>query len=185
MIKFKVHDRQNAVPVEGGPSTGKTTLIGRLQKLGHNVLDEVATPLIQEGQLLPERDRYAFQLECHRRQLEAEQVVLASDELWFLDRGHLIGPAHFWQEGKPLPEYYAGIDVSHYAFVLLLEPLGQFERNGVRRPFEDLAFAHEMTPLIEQSYLSRGVPVVRVPDMPVDERLAFILEQVQGRIRFA
>lgn len=185
MSTFKVQGRQNAVPLEGGPSTGKSTLMAALQALGHNTLQEVATPLIQEGNLLPERDRYAFQLECYRRQLEAEQVVLGSDELWFLDRGHLIGPAHFWYEGKALPGFYAGIDVSHYAFVLLLEPLSEFEHNGVRRPFENLEFAHAMTPLIERSYVSRGVEVIRVPDMSVADRLAFVTEQVQRRIRFA
>ncbi len=57
--------------------------------------------------------------------------------------------------------------------MLLLEEIGIFENDGVR--FENLEFTRKITPVLENCYSSRSVPVMRVPALPSADRLAIAL----------
>ena len=58
--------------ITGGPSVGKTTIISQLSQRGFKVVEEFATQIIKEGQVLPWVDRIGFQEEVLKRQLAAE-----------------------------------------------------------------------------------------------------------------
>lgn len=176
----------NCIPFEAGPSTGKSTLIDRLRKRGFNCLDEVGTQIIREG-LTPDHGRKLFQDELLRRQLIAEKFVRESGQLWFLDRGLLCGRAHFIYDKLPIPDAYDELDVSHYAFVFIVEPLSSFEYNGIRPAWENLEFSMQMTDLIEDQYRRRNIATVRVPAMKaasqeqeIELRLEFILRHCRA-----
>lgn len=163
--------------ISGGPSVGKTTLIRRLRSRGHAILEEVGTRVIEGGVFHPARDRHAFQTEVLRRQLE-EESTLSRDVLTFCDRGLLDGAAYYLNDGLLVPGQFLSLDVSHYLTVFLLEPLEEFERDGIRPEFEDLEFTRRITPLLEQCYRDAGVNVVRVPAFGVEQRIAFIDSKV-------
>lgn len=163
--------------ISGGPSVGKTTLIKRLRREGHRIIEEVGTRVIAGGVFHPARDRHAFQTEVLRMQLE-EEATSQPDEVTWGDRGLLDGAAYYLNDGLPVPERFASLDVSHYLVVFLLEPLETFEKDGIRPDFENLEFTLRITPLLEQVYRQAGVLVVRVPAMGVEERLAFMKTKV-------
>jgi predicted ATPase len=161
------------IVISGGPSAGKTTVIEALENLDFPVLYEIGTDLIREGNISPQRERDAFQKEYLRRQLEAEAKLLSLNKLCFLDRGLLDGMAYYVLDGMKIPVEFDKLDVSHYALMFLLEQLPVWVDNGVR--YEEPEIAKLIAPMIEEHYKARGVPVIHVPVMPVDERVEFIL----------
>lgn len=169
--------RKRWIVISGGPSVGKTTLIKWLRSLGHTVIDEAGTKVINRGEFNPAVDRHGFQLECLREQEDTEGQF-DKGALTFLDRGKLDGPAYYLNDGLAIPELFRSVDVSHYLVVFLLEPLPTFERDGIRPDFEDLGFTIRLTPLLEQVYRDAGVEVIRVPAMPVPQRVAFVQSEV-------
>lgn len=168
------------VVITGGPSVGKTTLVHALQERGRQVLEESASQIILEGVEHPDRDRQAFQSAVLRRQIELEQPMLARGGTWYADRGLLDGAAYLQLHLGIIPLQFYELDVSHYKAAFLLEPLPTFEKNGIRPDFEDLQYTQKITPLIEEIYRRRGVPVYLVPALSVEERLAFIENRVEN-----
>jgi len=165
------------VVITGGPSVGKTTLFNMLKASGFIGIDEIAAQVIKEGKVpAPWIDREAFQQEVFQRQLLSEEQTLNSQSICFLDRGAFDGAAYYICDGLPVPTAFDTIDGSRYSLVFLLEELPVFEEDGVR--FENLEFTQRITPVLEQCYSNRGVQVIRVPCLPPDERLSFVLDKV-------
>lgn len=169
--------KPTGVVVTGAAGSGKTTLVQRLEARGYPVLYEVSTQLIQAGVFHPLKDRHGFQQELVRVQVEAEGHLFTRPGPHVLDRGLLDGVAFYMDDGLAVPDNFARLDLSHYAVVLLIEHLGQWEDNGVR--FEDMAFVRRFEPLVERVYLERGFQVVRVPVLAVDARVEFAVEQIR------
>lgn len=164
------------IVITGGPSVGKTTIVSNLQERGYKVVHEIATQLIKEGKYLPWIDRKKFQAEVLRRQLEVESSLLEFDKVTFLDRGAFDGEAYYRFDNLPVPPTFSTIDPSQYDMAFLIEPLSFFDQNEVRR--EDLEFTEKITSLIESCYADRNIKVVRVPAMAPDDRVKYILAEV-------
>ena len=62
-----------------------------------------------------------------------------------------------------------------YRAVFLLEPLDHFEGSAVR--IESATAAASIAAEVAACYERYGYAVVRVPPLPVDERLKFVLER--------
>jgi predicted ATPase len=163
--------------ITGGPSVGKTTIITLLRERGYTVITEQATQIIKEGEVLPWVDRDAFQKEVLRRQLAVEAPHVNSNEPIFLDRGLFDGEAYYISDGLEIPPSFRTLTSARYSMALLIEELPFFDNNGVR--FEDLEFTRKITPIIERCYTSRRVPVARVPALPPDERVDYVLKLVK------
>lgn len=178
----------NCIPLEAGSSTGKTEIIKKLRAEGFNCIDEVTTPIIAGG-ITPAIGREPFQRLILDAQLAAESAVRGCDGIWFLDRGLLIGRAHFVDENLPIPDWYDQLDVSHYAHAFIIEPVGIFEKNGIRPARENLAWSTRMTDLVEAEYRRRGIGTTRIGPMPdktvelsVEKRVASIIEHCKRLI---
>ncbi len=165
------------VVITGGPSVGKTTIISLLESRGYPVVHEQATQIIKEGEVLPWVDRVAFQAEVLRRQVAAEAGIKNLPGPVFLDRGLFDGEAYYIYDHLEIPEAFSTFDSSHYSLALLIEELPFFEVNEVRR--ENLQFTHQISKVLEHCYSSRGVKVVRVPAMPPDKRVDFVVTAVE------
>jgi len=168
------------IVITGGPSVGKTTIITLLRERGYAVVSEQATQIIKEGEILPWVDRDGFQQEVLRRQLAAETFHTGSDVPIFLDRGLFDGEAYYISDGMAVPSIFESLPTDRYSLALLIEELTFFDNNGVR--FEDLEFTRRITPIIENCYSSRGIPVARVPAMPPIDRVDYVLELVTACI---
>lgn len=164
------------IVITGGPSVGKTTIISLLQQEGYPVVHEQATQIIKEGVFLPWVDRPAFQSEVLRRQLAAEAAIANCTNPVFLDRGLFDGEAYYIYDRLQIPPAFQQLDASVYRMAFLIEELPFFDANEVRR--ENLQFTREITDILEHCYTSRDVEVVRVPAMPPEQRVQFLLSRM-------
>jgi predicted ATPase len=166
------------VVISGPPGAGKTTLINLLRKMGYLVLDEMAEIVIKEGELLPwiREQLEPFQDSALSRQFQREEQFAAQRGVVFLDRG-LFDIEGYSILGDIRNEHlFKHILGSRYVAMMLLEPLGFFERTDVRR--DDPAVVQKLFDILEQTYIKHGVPVERIPPFLNDPegRLKYLLE---------
>ena len=156
------------IVLTGGPCCGKTTLIEALAKKGHSVMDEVARELIAQG-ITPKLP--SFQEAIYDLQLERESVL---NGLVFLDRGvcDCFAYANFY--GNQINRSDTQRD---YSKVFLLDRF-PFEADGERVESGE-GEAERIHNLIETAYLEGGYDLVRVPVLPVGERVDFILRECE------
>jgi len=165
----------NAIVLTGGPCAGKSTLVALLEGLGHPVVHEKAAEVIAEGKKLPWVDAAAFRQEVLYRQLDSENALGSHTCLPFEDRGVYDGIAYCIATGVEVHAFFQGVDSHRYSLVFLLEGLPFWVNDGVR--YEEPAFTSMITSILEQVYRDKGARVVRVPFMPVPDRLGFILSE--------
>ena len=169
--------------ITGGPSSGKTTLLGELQKHGYPAIPEMARLVIDDGftrGLTLEQirqDEKAFQETVFTSKLALESV-LDRTRVAFFDRGLQDSLAYYssygWQPNKIMQ---AGMAKAHYKVVFLLEPLPQFHKDKART--EDINFTRRLTTLLQDAYSQYGMEPVRVPVLSPAERAQFILDYIQ------
>jgi predicted ATPase len=168
--------------ITGAQSCGKTTLIDRLAEMGYQTAPECARQYFERefgrGRTLEEllADPVALEFGIAELQLCLERE-LRPGEVTFLDRGlpDVLTFFRFWgmDPNELLPECFR----FRYASVFMLDRL-PIEGDGLRIEDERLAaYQDEWLPI---DYAALGYRVVRVPVLPVEERLAFILEWLAG-----
>jgi predicted ATPase len=171
----------------GAACTGKTTLIEMLADEGFQIVPESARQYFKEelekGRTLEEirADGATLQRGIAALQLRFEQEFQAT-RLTFLDRA-LPDSLTFYRAcglnpNEILPECFH----RRYATVFILDRL-PLHRAKTLGP-EDSAASNFLNEWLERDYRALGYRVVRVPVLPPQERLVFILERVaeKGRI---
>ena len=163
--------------VTGGPSAGKSKTLEHLSFRGCKIIPEAARILIDDemsrGKTLQEirRDEQAFQERILQMKLEVEQKLNPREHL-FLDRGIADSIAYFRFHGAdPKP----AIDASRhrvYKTVFLLDQV-RFQRDEAR--IESVESARRINDLLLEAYAELGYTVIRVPVMPIADRVDFIL----------
>lgn len=172
------------VVIAGGPCSGKTTLVSELEKRGFKVLHEVARALITEqralkSELLPDKNKLAFQLELMRRQIENEKLAESTEDIIFIDCGipediayfevdKEEAPAHMWDTAKK----------RNYTHVFLLEQNPVFVKDGLR--LEDGERAQKLSKLIESVYQRVGYKVHRIPFIGLNKRIELIKKVIDS-----
>ncbi len=167
--------------ITGAPSSGKTTMINLLKDKGFKVVYEVARiyidQKISEGKKIEEirRDEVSFQEKILKLKIEAEKN-LAKEEITFFDRGIPDSDAYYVLRGTKQSDLLKqAIINSQYKKVFLLDLL-DYEKDYARtETLEEQAKIHD---LLEESYRKIHADIVRVPVMPVSERLDFILNNL-------
>jgi predicted ATPase len=178
------------VVITGGPGAGKTTLIDALEAAGFGRTVEAGRAIIQDevatgGAALPWTDREAFaarMLEWERRSHEAASARAAvRDGPVFFDRGvpDVIGYRRL--VGLPIPR---GLDeaarrLRYHRRVFLAPPWPEiFHADAERRQnFDEAVRTREAMRAVYAEY---GYEVVELPRATVAERVAFVLEEVEG-----
>jgi predicted ATPase len=163
--------------ITGAPCSGKTTVIAELERLGYPVVHEVARAVIAEGLEkgtpleMIKADRLAFERRILQRKIEIE-AALSTGATVFLDRAVPDSIAYFAAEGLDPKIPRAESLRVRYRTIFLFERLG-IEKDPVRSETE--AAAEKLERLIEDGYRSLGYAPVRVPLLPVADRVRFIL----------
>jgi predicted ATPase len=150
-----------------------------LEARGFPVVQEMATAAIRDG-VDPCTDHEAFQFNVLNRQRHAE-ACLSSAPLLFLDRGTFDGIPYRQIYGRTVPDFFAALQPGSYDVCFLLETLEDWENDGVR--YESAEFSGEIQPYFARVYETNDIPVVRVPVMPPEARLHFILTHVARAMR--
>ena len=174
--------KNNWYVISGGTSSGKSTIIAELQKLGHKIFEETARVVIDagvaSGKTVEEvrKDEAAFQNLVLQKKVETEKNH-DSKTLTFFDRGMHDTVAYFEHYGWELPEDAQQImKNTSYKKVFLLDQLPTFEKDYARTEAD--GFSDKISNLLHKAYTEYGMEPVHVPVLPVAERVKFILDNL-------
>jgi predicted ATPase len=167
--------------ITGAPSSGKTTLINALAQRGYMVSEESARAYILEelgkGKELRDirKDILVFQREILKRVVEKESK-LNRDEVIFLDRGVPDTRGFLMYNNVPEPrDVKEVIDAVTYRKAFMLDTL-PLAPDNVRT--EDEEAIKGLDKALEETYRGLGIPLIRVPVMPNEDRVDFVLRNL-------
>lgn len=171
----------NWIVITGAPSSGKTTVLKELEKLGYKVYEEWARVYIdsemKSGKTLKEirHDELEFQKKILQLKIDFEKT-LNSESTLFLDRGipDSIAYMKLCGYGKD-PILKKAAKNCSYKKVFLME-LIKYESDYARTESQEEAMILDR--LLEDAYKELGMDVIRVPKMSVEDRLNFILKNI-------
>jgi predicted ATPase len=168
--------------VTGGPSTGKTTLLDELNKLGYHTIPEAARTVIDEvlgkgisvETLRADEKRFQGDVARLKGEIEAAQDKNA---LTFFDRGMQDTLAYLRLYNFAVEDWVkALLRTSRYRQVFLLEPLPAFTKDYART--EDANLSKQLRQLLYDAYREHGMEPVIVPSVSVEERVQFVLQNI-------
>jgi predicted ATPase len=168
--------------ITGGPCSGKTTTVRLLGERGYSTAPEQARHYIErelgQGRCLDEikADKALFQHGILELQLQQEHE-LQPDRTTFLDRGipdNLAYQRHYHLALDPL--LLTALEQCWYRRVFLLDLL-PLATDSVRN--ENEAMQCEIHQFITETYTALPFPLVRVPVLPPQARVDFILSHMQ------
>ena len=166
--------------ITGAPSCGKTTLINLLADKGFQTVPEGARQYMEReaarGRTIDEIHANAVTLQrgIKDMQLEIERGLRAND-FAFLDRAVPDTLAWYRVFGLNPNEFLLDCFHHRYASVFILDQL-PVQLNGFR--FEDVVNTAFFDKLHTQDYNALGYSIIRLPVLPPEERLAFVLEKI-------
>ncbi len=173
--------KTNWYVITGGPSSGKTTTVTLLKERGYITTFEHARHYLDtqrlKGRTVEEvrKNQREFQLGVLDMQIEQESEI-SSDVLVFLDRAIPDALAYYRFLNLPVDEKLTeALRTVFYKKIFVLDSLPM--KNDYARN-EDGAAQEKIHDLLIEVYESLHFPVVRVPVLPSDERVDFILKNI-------
>ncbi len=177
----KLRKKTNWYVITGGPGSGKTTTVNLLNERGYKTTIEHARHYldtkIRDGKTVEEirKNQSEFQLGVLEMQIEQE-AELVPDELVFLDRAIPDALAYYRFLGLDgdarLEEAMKSVS---YKKVFILDCL-PLVNDYARR--EDEAAQKKIHQTLIEVYESLPFPILRIPVLPTDERVEFILKNL-------
>lgn len=174
---------KNWYVITGGPSSGKTTTVNYLSFLGYRGIPEIARILINvemsKGKSLDEVgvDTGPFQDRVVDMKIALEKR-LPEDEIVFFDRAIPDNIAYNRMYGGDLDRAVEASKNMRYAKVFFMEQL-PFEKDYAR--FEDKDQAKKTSRMLLKAYREMNYDVVKVPVMPADDRVDYILDRINKK----
>ena len=171
--------------ITGGPSTGKTTLLEELEKLGHKTVAEAARSVIDEAL---KKGISIEQLRTDEKQFQHDVVKLKAEiealndqtALTFFDRGMHDTIAYLRYYGFTIEDWVLELmRNAKYKKVFLLEPLSTYKQDYART--EDHDFTKGLQAFLKRAYTEYGMEPVSVPALSVNQRVQFILDEAKDK----
>lgn len=166
----------------GGPGSGKTTLIERLAAKGFATSVEAGRGIIRDqvaisGTALPWNDPALFAELMLSWEMRSHALATATPGPVFFDRGVPDVIGYLRLVGLPVPGHIekAAREFRYNPKVFILPHWPEiFAQDSERRQDEDEARRTHAS--MVETYTASGYERVEVPKAPVEQRLAFILE---------
>lgn len=172
---------KNWYVITGGPSTGKTTVINLLHKLGYHTTIEHARHYIDtwhnEGHTVEDirTNKRKFQLGILDMQIEGEASI-KTKEVVFMDRAIPDNLAYYQFIALDLDQkLIKALKEVSYKKIFILDRLPFTKDYARTENEEDRKNIHQ---LIIDVYTDLGFPIVFVPVLPPLERVEFILKNL-------
>jgi predicted ATPase len=166
--------------ITGAPCSGKTSVISRIEQLGYRVIHETARAYINEelnkGRTLDgiKADMSLFEHNIFYKKLDIE-ASLPEKAIIFLDRAIPDSIAYFRFAGLDPKEPEKKSAEIRYRKIFLFDRL-RIKQDEVRNENEENSILIDR--LIEETYLNLGYKITRVPVLPLERRVDFILENL-------
>ncbi len=179
--KILAGEKFNWYVITGGPSSGKTTVLKELEKLGYIIYPEAARVFIDEemakGKSLKEirGNEAEFQRKILKIKIEVEKAA-PKDKIVFFDRAIPDSIAYYQIAGLDLSEVLKFCQKKTYKKIFFLEQL-PFENDYAR--VEDKETIEKLNKLLKKSYKKLGYEVIKIPALSVKERVKEILTEIE------
>jgi len=170
--------------ITGASGAGKSTIVAALSELGYATVPEAALDILREqkehgGDMLPWVNRPAFMEEVFKRNVRNYQAAQSLKAPVFFDRGIPECLAWLQLSGLALePHHLAAPARYRYAStVFVTEPWPEvYVQDAERRAsFEQATRSYAPT---VNAYVEAGYSTCVIPKGSVQERVAFVLQQV-------
>ena len=166
--------------ITGAPCSGKTTIIELLAAKGFQAVPEVGRKYIEReiarGRTLDEIRAIDVDFCCVIRELQLEtECGLRPEVVIFLDRAFPDCLAFYRKSGMDPNEILPECFHHRYASVFVLD---RFPTQKDCARIEDEVAAEFLDEWHPRDYSSLGYKVVRVPVLPPEERLRFVLDRL-------
>ncbi|HEY5649846.1 MAG TPA: ATP-binding protein [Acidimicrobiia bacterium] len=164
----------------GAPSCGKTTLVEGLAASGYRTVPEPARAYLEgevaKGRAIEDIHRDGAALQCTLADIQSEvEAQLPSRNLLFLDGAFPSSLAWYRAFGLNPNELLPRCFRHQYAAVFLLDAL-PLDVDDIR--FDDTGLVSFLDEWITRDFSALGYDVVRVPVLPPEGRLAFVLDRL-------
>lgn len=181
-IKIEPKVKTNWYVITGGPSSGKTTTVDALAKLGYKTTIEHARHYIDTqrhaGRTVDDirNHQKEFQLGVLDMQIEQENEISPTD-IVFLDRAIPDALAYYrFLNLQPEEKLLNAMKSVSYKKIFILEYLPLV--NDYART-EDVAAQKRIHELLCEVYESLPFQIIHVPVLPVESRIALILKNLK------
>ena len=168
--------------ITGGPSSGKTTVLNELAKLGYIIYPEAARVFIDQeiakGKTLDEirGDEAEFQRKVLKIKVNVEKSA-PKDTIVFFDRAIPDSIAYYQVAGLDPKGVLKFCPKNVYRKIFLFEQL-PFDQDYAR--VEDGKIIKKLNKLLKESYENLGYEVIDVPVLSVKERVREILNEIKN-----
>lgn len=186
--------QKRKIVITGGPGSGKSTMVGALERIGFAAVPEAAIECINElstqmGVEAQKQWRAAhkdeFQMMVARRQLVLEEEVDPDAEVIFFDRGRLDGHGYAKFFSQTLRQDLRELaEACEYQRVFVLDTLEEevFAARGSDGRTSQRAASVEIGAAIEQVYRDFKYKPERVPVLPLHKRVEYVLNCLGLRV---
>lgn len=159
--------------ITGGPSSGKTTVINELAKLGYLTVPEAARVLIDKK---IRKNEAEFQRKVLEIKIEIEKK-LPKNKIIFLDRAIPDSIAYYQICGLNPKEVIKVCEKGRYKKIFFLEQL-PMEKDYAR--IENAETIRKLNKLLKEEYENLGYKVINIPAMSTKERIQKILAEIKS-----
>ena len=171
----------------GGPGTGKTTLLNKLNEHGFETVPEAARVFLENkgsrSKRIISENQFVMGRNIHKIQREQHKTVTNRH---VLDRSPIDPIGYAEAHGKkPTREMLRTAKAFKPDLVFLLSPLKEYKNDNIRK--EDKKLAQRLHEHIRQAYARLGHKIIEVPDfskpgMPDAESVELRAEFVKNKI---
>lgn len=170
----------------GGPSSGKTTLINKLKENGYVCYPEVSREVIKEAQekgieqLFLEQPLLFSELLLEGRKKQFHLAKQEASNIVFLDRGIPDVLAYMHYIGDSYPAFFDEACKEHiYSKIFILPTWKEIYVSDDER-YESYEQAVLIQDHLVETYQNYGYKLIEVPKDTVENRMQFILKNLQS-----
>ena len=174
------------IVIAGGPSTGKTSVIKGNEDAGfkcfHEISREITLQARKEGiEQLFLTDPLLFSKRILEGRLQQyKDSNLHEEAIIFFDRGLPDVVAYLDCFGTSYPDEFSKICQENlYDIIFLLPPWKEIHTADNER-YENFEEALRIHDCLQNAYESFGYTVIEVPKVPIDDRVDFILKELNS-----
>ncbi len=171
------------VVLTGGPGGGKSTLLAALAARGHHVMPEAGRAIIRDQAAIGgslRADPVAFAEAILVWELRSYREAVGRDGLVFFDRGVPDVAGTYRRLGRPVPAHVdnAAARFRYAPTVFAAPPWPEIYVTDEERtqPFAEAVATYDA---VVAAYRHYGYDVVDLPLVPVEERVAFLLDRLR------